>query len=179
MAKDDQAVEAKDAPAKNKKMLFIIGAAVAVVLIVVGVLVFSGGKKTEKGEKTAEAAEGKSEAKAEAGGHGGGKEGGGAAAASVYPMEPFIVNIYDGQDLRYLKLKVELEMANGAVKGELDAKQAPIRDAVLVLLTTKTLRDIQDLQGKNQLREEILTAIGKTLAPGKVTRVYFTDFVVQ
>jgi flagellar protein FliL len=181
MAKDDQAVEAKDAPAKNKKMLFIIGAAVAVVLIVVGVLMFSGGKKTEKGEKTAEAAaEGKSEAKAEGGGHGGGKEGGGAAAASsVYPMEPFIVNIYDGQDLRYLKLKVELEMANGAVKGELDAKQAPIRDAVLVLLTTKTLRDIQDLQGKNQLREEILTAIGKTLAPGKVTRVYFTDFVVQ
>lgn len=181
MAKEEQAVETGEAPAKNKKMLMIIiGAVVAVILLVGGVLMFTGGKKAEKAEKPAEAAaEGKTEAKAEGGGHGGGGKDGAAPANSVYPMEPFIVNIYDGQDLRYLKLKVEFEMATGSVKGELDAKQAPLRDAILVLLTTKTLRDIQDLQGKNQLREEILTAIGKILAPGKVTRVYFTDFVVQ
>jgi len=191
MAKDEQAVETKAAPAKNKKMIIIVGAAVAVILIVVGVLMFTGGskKKPEKGGETA--AEGKTEAKAE-GGHGGGEaakpaEGGGhgggapggAAVSNIFPLEPFIVNIYDGQDLRYLKLKVELEMSGGGVKGEIESKQAPIRDAVLVLLTTKTLRDIQDLQGKNQLREEILNSLGKILTPGKVTRVYFTDFVVQ
>ncbi|MBI5655730.1 MAG: flagellar basal body-associated FliL family protein, partial [Geobacter sp.] len=28
-------------------------------------------------------------------------------------------------------------------------------------------------------REEILAAVNKILPPGKVTRVYFTDFVVQ
>ena len=195
MAKEEQAVETKEAPPKNKKMMIIIGAAVAVILIVVGVLMFTGGgKKSAKTEKPGEAtAEGHGEAKPEAkaeGGHGGGEapkaaEGGGhggaaaGAVSNIFPLEPFIVNIYDGQDLRYLKLKVELEMSGGAVKSELESKQAPIRDAVLVLLTTKTLRDIQDLQGKNQLREEILNALGKILTPGKVTRVYFTDFVVQ
>jgi len=50
---------------------------------------------------------------------------------------------------------------------------------VLVLLTTKTLQDVQDVQGKNQLREEILAAVSKIVAQGKVTKVYFTDFVVQ
>lgn len=177
----EQDAEVKGSP-KNKKMLFIIGGAVlAVVIVVVLALTMGGGKKEEKGAKTEAAAEAKP---AEGGGaHGGGekgKEGAAAGAASnIYPLEPFIVNIYDGQEIRYLKLKVEFEMANAAVKTELDAKQAPLRDAILVLLTTKTLRDIQDLQGKNQLREEILSAVGRILAPGKVTRVYFTDFVVQ
>ena len=101
------------------------------------------------------------------------------AVSTVYPLEPFIVNIYDGQELRYLKVKVELEMTGPAIKPELDARLAPIRDAVLVLLSTKTLQEIQDVQGKNQLKEEILAAINKIIPPGKIAKVYFTDFVVQ
>ncbi len=179
----EQDAEVKESP-KNKKMLFIIGGAVlAVVIAVVLVLTMGGGKKDDKAAKPEAAAEAKP---AEGGAaHGGGEKatdgekGAAGAVSNIYPLEPFIVNIYDGQEIRYLKLKVEFELANSAVKAELDAKQAPLRDAVLVLLTTKTLRDIQDLQGKNQLREEILSAVGRILAPGKVTRVYFTDFVVQ
>ena len=117
------------------------------------------------------------EAKAETKGEGKGE--GKAGAGSVYPLEPFIVNIYDGQEIRYLKLKVEFEMANAEVKAELDGKVAPLRDAILILLTTKTMQEIQDLQGKNQLREQILGAVNKIIPPGKVTKVYFTDFVVQ
>lgn len=176
----EQDAEVKESP-KNKKMLFIIGGAVlAVVVVVALVLVMGGGKKEDKAAKPEAAAEAKP---AEGGAHGGGgekgKEGAAGAASTIAPLEPFIVNIYDGQEIRYLKLKVEFELANPSIKGELDAKQAPLRDAILVLLTTKTLKDIQDLQGKNQLREEILSAVGRILAPGKVTRVYFTDFVVQ
>ena len=72
-----------------------------------------------------------------------------------------------------------MEMASPAIKPELEGRLAAIRDAVLVLLTTKTLQDVQDVQGKNQLREEILAAVSKIVAQGKVTKVYFTDFVVQ
>ncbi|HEY4743118.1 MAG TPA: flagellar basal body-associated FliL family protein [Desulfuromonadaceae bacterium] len=177
MARDDQGAETEDGGGKKK--IIIIGAAVAVAVIL-GIVVFmmmgKGGKKeAAKDEAKTEA---KVEGKAENGGHGGGKEGG-AANSTVYPLEPFIVNIYDGQELRYLKVKVELEMAAPAVKTELDARLAPIRDAVLVLLSTKTLQEIQDVQGKNQLKEEILAAINKNIPPGKIAKVYFTDFVVQ
>jgi len=185
MAKDEQAAET-EGEGGNKKKFIIIGAAVAVAIIL-GAVVFmmmgKGGKKEAGKDET------KTEAKAEGGGHGaaaGGKEGaaaggkeGAAAATNIYPLEPFIVNIYDGQELRYLKVKVELEMASPAVKTELDARLAPIRDAVLVLLSTKTLQEIQDVQGKNQLKEEILAAINKNIPPGKIAKVYFTDFVVQ
>jgi flagellar FliL protein len=48
-----------------------------------------------------------------------------------------------------------------------------------VLLSTKTLQDIQDIQGKNQLKDEILASINKIIPPGKIAKIYFTDFVVQ
>jgi len=178
MAKDDQT--GTEAPeGGNKKMLFIIiGAAVAVLLVLVVVFMMMG-KSDKKDSKEGEAA--KTEAAA-GGGHGGapaaGGEGG-AAGATVFALEPFIVNIYDGQELRYLKVKVEMEMANPAIKAELDGRLAAMRDAILVVLTSKTLQDIQDIQGKNQLREEILTAISRIVAQGKVTKIYFTDFVIQ
>ncbi|MBJ6751774.1 flagellar basal body-associated FliL family protein [Geomonas anaerohicana] len=170
----------QETPEKNNKKLFIIiGAVVAVLAIGGAAAFFMGGSKKEKAPEGA-----KVEAKAEGGGgeHGAPAKGGeGAAAGSgtIYPLEPFIVNIYDGQELRYLKIKVEFEMANPQAKGELDAKLAPLRDAILILLTTKTMQEIQDLQGKNQLREQILAAVSKVVPPSKVTKVYFTDFVVQ
>jgi len=178
MAKEEQvAAEAEGGGSSKKKLFIIIGAAVAVAVIL-GVVAFMLLGKGEKKEHDKE--EAKVEGKAEGGEHGGaaGKEGTTAGASNIYPLEPFIVNIYDGQELRYLKVKVEIEMA-GAVKGELDARLAPIRDAILVLLSSKTLQDIQDVQGKNQLKEEILVAINKIIPPGKIAKIYFTDFVVQ
>ncbi|RNC70721.1 MAG: flagellar basal body protein FliL [Desulfuromonadales bacterium] len=186
MASEEKA-PAEGAPKDNKKMFIIIGAA-AVVVIALAAFFLMGGKKEKGAAKEGEAqaqveqkAEGGGNGQAPAGGgHGGGKEGEkGGAAANIFPMEPFIVNIYDGQEIRYLRVKVEFETAAADAKGQIEMRQAPLRDAILVLLTTKTLQDIQDLQGKNQLRDEILVAANKILPPGKVSKVYFTDFVVQ
>jgi flagellar protein FliL len=175
----EQAKTQDETPPQDKKKLFImIGAAVAVLALVGGGMFFLGGSKTDKktAKVEAKAEGGHGEAKAEAKTEGGqAKPGGG----TIYPLEPFIVNIYDGQEIRYLKLKVEFDMANSEVKGDLDGKVAPLRDAILILLTTKTMQEIQDLQGKNTLREQILGAVNKIIPPGKVTKVYFTDFVVQ
>lgn len=171
--------KAPDAPPKdNKKLFIIIGAVVAVLAVGGGAAFFLSGDKGEKAPEGAKV-EHKAEAKAEGGGHGEAKEGEAGAGATIYPLEPFIVNIYDGAELRYLKIKVEFEMANPQVKPELEAKMAPLRDAILILLTTKTMQEIQDLQGKNQLREQILAAVSKVVPPSKITKVYFTDFVVQ
>jgi len=185
MAKEEQAAAEAPAEGGSKKKLFIIIGAAVLVLVIAGVVVFM---MMGKGDKKKEGADAHGAPAAAEGGHGatppaaGGGHGAAGAAAgvsTVFTLEPFIVNIYDGQELRYLKVKVELEMSNAAVKPELEGRLAAIRDAILVVLTTKTLQEIQDAQGKNQLREEILTAISKIVAQGKVSKVYFTDFVVQ
>lgn len=191
MAKEEQASpEAEGEGGGKKKLFIIIGAAVAVALIL-GVVAFmmlgNGDKKTKKegeaapAEGAAAGAHGTPAAAPAAGGHGGAAASGGAAgpSANIFPLEPFIVNIYDGQELRYLKVKVELEMVGPAIKGEIEGRLAPIRDSILILLSAKTLQDIQDVQGKNTLKDEILGAINKNIPPGKIAKVYFTDFVVQ
>ncbi len=184
MAKEEQApAEAEVEDDGKKKKLIIIGAAVAVALILGVVAFMMFGKGDKKGEVAqTEGAHGTAAAPA-AGGHGApATPAAGAAAgpaANIFPLDPFIVNIYDGQELRYLKVKVELEMVSPAVKTEIDGRLAAIRDSVLILLSAKTLQDIQDVQGKNTLKDEIMTAINKNIPPGKIAKVYFTDFVVQ
>lgn len=195
MAKEEQAAPVEgEAEGGGKKKLIIIGAAVAVALIL-GVVAFmmlgKGDKKVKKEGETAQAeagghgapaaaAGGHGAPAAAAGGHGAPAAGGAAgAAANIFPLDPFIVNIYDGQELRYLKVKVELEMVGPAIKTEIDGRIAPIRESILILLSAKTLQDIQDVQGKNALKDEILAAINKSIPPGKIAKVYFTDFVVQ
>ncbi len=157
-AKDDQVTDGASEKGKGKmKLIIIIVAAVLVVAGgVTGYFVFAGGHK------------GAAEAKTES-----------TVTPSIYSMDPFIVNIYDGQDLRYLRVKVELEVADEEAKAEAEARKAPLRDAILVLLSSKTLLDIRDQQGKNQLRQEIFTVANNILPPGKLKKVYFTDFVVQ
>lgn len=195
MAKEEQAPaegEVEEGGGGKKKMMIIIGGAVALVLVL-GVAAFmllgKGDKKTKKEGETAttEAAGGHGAAAPAEGGHGAAPAAGGhggaaatsGAATNIYALDPFIVNIYDGQELRYLKVKVELEMVSAAIKPEIEGRLAPIRDAVLVLLSAKTLQDVQDVQGKNNLKDEILGAINKHIPPGKIAKVYFTDFVVQ
>lgn len=189
MAKEELAPAESEADGGKKKMIIIIGAAVAVALIL-GIVAFMVlGKDDKKTTKEGDTAQAGGAAAPAAGAHGapatagsgGAPAAGGAAspAANIFPLEPFIVNIYDGQELRYLKVKVELEMVGPAIKAEIEGRLAPIRDSVLILLSAKTLQDIQDVQGKNALKDEIMGAINKNLPPGKIVKVYFTDFVVQ
>ena len=188
MAKEELAPAEAETEGGKKKMMIIIGAAVAVALIL-GVVAFMAlGKDDKKTKKEGEAAQAEGTAAPAAGAHGGAAAPSGGApaaggvaspAANIFPLDPFIVNIYDGQELRYLKVKVELEMVSPAIKTEIEGRLAPIRDSILILLSAKTLQDIQDVQGKNTLKDEILGAINKNLPPGKIVKIYFTDFVVQ
>ena len=188
MAKEEQApADAEEEGGGNKKMMIIIGAAVAVALILGIVAFMTLGKDDKKTKKDGDTAQTEGSAAQAAGGNGaaaapaGATAAGGVAspAANIFPLEPFVVNIYDGQELRYLKVKVELEMVGPAIKAEIEGRLAPIRDSVLILLSAKTLQDVQDVQGKNALKDEILGAINRNIPPGKIVKIYFTDFVVQ
>jgi len=97
----------------------------------------------------------------------------------LVPMEDFIINIMDDQGSRYLKASITMEMSNPTVVDEVQRRAPQIRDAVLLLMGSKTFDEIRDLQGKLQLRSEIIARVNEFLHDGKVNNIYFTDFVVQ
>jgi flagellar FliL protein len=161
-------VEKPVAKSRNKRLIMIGGISVLIVVIAASVSVFLYMRNNSGDGDAAEAGVEKKEVSADA-----------KKTLAIYPLEPFIVNIHDGKELRYLKVKLEFEIASPAAKEEIDPFQAPMRDAILVLLSGKNLEDIAGTDGKNKLRNEVMATVAKVVPPGKVNRVYFTDFVVQ
>ena len=97
----------------------------------------------------------------------------------LYSLEPFVVNVTGDGYSRYLKVKVELEADSPELKVELDARISQVRDAVIVLLSSKKLSDITDFEGKALLKQDIFERVNDILETGELNSVLFTEFVVQ
>jgi flagellar protein FliL len=95
------------------------------------------------------------------------------------PLDPFLVNLADKESRRYLKLKVELEVDQEATAKELEKFTPNIRDALILLLSSKTYLDISSSEGKQQLKKEIKQRVAKLPGGKKVSNVFFTEFVAQ
>jgi flagellar FliL protein len=94
-------------------------------------------------------------------------------------MDDFIVNILDAEGTRYLKASMTIELGSPESLAEVEERKAQVRDAILLYLSSKTFDEIRDLQGKLQLRADLIGRINGLLSAGKVKTIYFTDFVVQ
>lgn len=102
-----------------------------------------------------------------------------SAPGAIYDVDPFIVNLADTPEVRYLKLTVKLELESQGVSAELAERVPQVRDTILVLLTSKDTASIRTPQGKFQLRDEITQRVNSLLPKPGVKAAYFTDFVVQ
>ncbi len=91
----------------------------------------------------------------------------------------FIVNIISEDERHYVKGSFTIELNKEEVREEANKRMPQIRDAVLLLVGNKTYEELHDLQGKKQLKAELVSKINSFLQNGKVKAIYFTDFVVQ
>jgi flagellar FliL protein len=100
-------------------------------------------------------------------------------AKPKYHLETFIVNLADPKGKRYLRLTMDLEMDKETLRDEIEKRVPQIRNTILMIIPTRTVEDIQSLEGKIALRDEIMTEMNNILKTGRVTNIYFTEFVVQ
>jgi flagellar FliL protein len=178
-AVDEKAPAAAPAPAFPIKLLIIVSV-IALLFGVGGAFVavkFLGG--ASKGAENSEDHKGDAEAKVESKSEAGGKHGQAASPGVMFDLDPFIVNLADTPDVRYLKLTLKLDVDSEAVSTELSTRIPQIRDAVLVLLSSKDVNAVRTTQGKFQLRDEITQRINGLLKKPGVRSAYFTEFVVQ
>jgi flagellar FliL protein len=101
------------------------------------------------------------------------------AVGPLVNLDAFIVNILDEEGTRYLKASITLEMTNSAAASEIEERLPQIKDSILLLVGNKTYTEISDLQGKLQLRAELIARVNTLLQKGKIKNIFFTDFVVQ
>ncbi|MBN2809571.1 MAG: flagellar basal body-associated FliL family protein [Deltaproteobacteria bacterium] len=97
----------------------------------------------------------------------------------VFALKPFVVNLADKKSRRYLKVTMKLELSNPELLEEVEKRQAQIRDVVLTLLSSKTADEISTMEGKFLLRQDIIKRVNVNLVTGKITKIYWEEFVVQ
>lgn len=100
-------------------------------------------------------------------------------------LEPFTVNLkkIDAED-HYLQAEVQLKLADEKVYEALNLRSPEIRNALLLLMSSKTREDIVTVEGKQKLASEITAQTNKIIGskdPAKdgILGVYFTSFVIQ
>lgn len=134
----------------------------------------AGSSDKSAAEATAEKPAAHGEAEAKGGGHGAVAETG-----AIADLDPFIVNLADTPEVRYLKVTMKLELTNASAAEEITARTPQIRDAILVLLTSLDSVTARSPQGKHKLREDVTARINGLLPKKSVKTAYFTDFVIQ
>ena len=97
----------------------------------------------------------------------------------MFHLEPFIVNLAKSGGNRFLKVTVSLEMSSPKVRLGLKKNIQKVTDSILLLLSTKTFKDVYSVQGKFTLKGEITTRVNQFLTEGQVKGAYFTEFIIQ
>ena len=97
----------------------------------------------------------------------------------IISLEPFIVNLYDPQKLRYLKMSLQLELAKTPEAEYAKTRIPQIKDAVIMLLTSKSAEALQSPEGKLIFKDEVTLAAGQIVGENIVKNVYITDFMMQ
>jgi flagellar FliL protein len=77
-------------------------------------------------------------------------------------LDPFVVNLA-GEASHYLQVGIDLKVADAEVPDQIKLRLPEIRNAVLLLLSSKQVEELGTLDGKNRLRHEIRAAINQPL----------------
>ena len=97
----------------------------------------------------------------------------------TYPItKDFTVNLTDTDAKHYVKLNITLAFTSAKLAAELLEADAFVRDTVISVLREKKSADFT-AKGTEELKKEILARINPYFKTGKVSDIYFNDYLVQ
>jgi len=101
------------------------------------------------------------------------------AGPTIVDLDPFLVNLADTSETRFAKITVKIESRTPDFSQSMDDHLHQVRDSLLILISSKRYTDIRTVEGKLELRDNIVERVNAIVGEGKATAAYFTDFVVQ
>jgi flagellar FliL protein len=113
-------------------------------------------------------------------------------ATHAMVLDPLLVNLADAGGSSYLRIAMTLRVADAAEGKDAKPKEekpkdgkensdavASVRDTMLTVLGQETADRLLAVDGKEELKTELKTALAEHNADLKVMDVFFTDFLVQ
>ncbi|KJS87510.1 MAG: hypothetical protein JM58_04005 [Peptococcaceae bacterium BICA1-8] len=97
----------------------------------------------------------------------------------LYNSPEFTVNIANSGGRRFLMTQFSLEVENKKVLKELNNKLPVFKDKVIIVLSDQTVEDLDSLEGKEEVKKQLMDNINIILTEGKVKNIFFNKFVYQ
>ena len=101
-----------------------------------------------------------------------------AADMRSVTLPSFTVKLADTSS-RYLKITITLESPSKKVEKELTESSYKVEDSVIKVLRNTSTSNLDDPQKTDMLKQELLNGINAVLTSGKVTGLYFDEFIIQ
>jgi flagellar FliL protein len=94
------------------------------------------------------------------------------------PVGPVVVNL-PGEAKRYLRIGLSLGVPGTADKREIDDHKSQLLDLIISVFSAAEVDTLTSDEGKTELKDELLERMHKELHLTGVSRIYFTEFVIQ
>jgi flagellar FliL protein len=162
MAEESASIESEqpkeEKPQKSKKKLIIIIAGALLVFAISGFFAYTmllskkGGAEEETDKKKEE-------------------------KALLVALDPFVLNL--AEQGRFLKVTIHFELSDASNQQLVENKIPQLKDAIIILLSSKSIESIASPEGKLQLKDELLLRANQTIGKDVIKNLYFTEFVMQ
>lgn len=104
----------------------------------------------------------------------------------VMHLESFTVNLADTEENHFVRATIDLGIDRPPEAGEKEREKnittlpiARIRDSIVSVLTTYRANTLLTVEGKAQLKKELLQVLTRNVPELGVREIYFTEFLVQ
>ena len=103
-----------------------------------------------------------------------------ADAVVFVELPDVLVNLKStGRRMRYLKLKVALEVADSAAAERIRALTPRVMDSLQLYLRALSVEDLRGTVGMERLKEELLARVNRAVRPDRAEDVLFKEILVQ
>lgn len=96
---------------------------------------------------------------------------------------PLVINVDDNGSLRFLQVTTQVSVKSPNADKLIERHMAPIRHALIMLLSGKPVSELRTVAGKEDLRKQAGTTLRNILKKQTgstvVNTVYFTSFIIQ
>ena len=96
---------------------------------------------------------------------------------------PLVINVDENGSLRFLQVTTQVSVKSPDADKLIEQHMAPIRHALIMLLSGKPVSELRTVAGKEDLRKQAGTTLRKILKKQTgstvVNTVYFTSFIIQ
>jgi flagellar FliL protein len=100
-------------------------------------------------------------------------------ASVVYDIDDIVINPAGTGGTRFLSASFAFELESEEAAKEFEAREALIRDALITILSSKTIAQLTDVKQKEITRYQIKKRISEILNTEELAGVFYTDFVLQ